>query len=862
MATYGSGHFGHWITDDAGLPAYEYTCDHLHDPAAEYATRRDPSHDHFHLLGNFHASAIAHNEGYVELFRPDTTGCWLNRYAPRRGAYAGGFGFLRIDRQIRSTLYRHLASPRYRRIWGVGYFRKSATWGDLAIDQVTFMPYGNDPVLLNLTTLGNRGLRPLSLSYVEYWDVLVTPVARSPGRAWRHTRYDPQRRLLLCSPVGAFRGPGAPLGGHDPDPPAVFLAAVDGLSVAAVESSRAVFFGEGGLDGPTALEVPFLAGHTFPRGMPGDGIVLTMQREVTVPPRGQKTLAHLYGYGSWDSARRDASGSATPAGLVERYAARSPHAWFEESRRSWREGLIRFEAPRDAWVAREAAWNSYYAQALAALDAYTGETYLGRGGSRTYLRGLPSSPRDSCRQALALLANNPAQVRGTIRHLTRLCRPDGSLLHPRLRRSFPPGLAAPEPSDLQLWLLWLIADYILFYRDRAFADQEVPLYPQSARQTTTIRQQVRRGLDHLRRVVGLGWHGLLRLHGGDEQDVGSLARGFPEQWRLRRQGESTLSSGLAGVVLPRVAQLCRWLGETAWAQEVEQWTSDNRQGLAEAWNGHWFDRVLIPNGYPLGRRQLYLDCQPWIVLAGAANDVQQFILFHEIHQRLAERSPSGSGHDRVQGSGLNGGLSFAVSGPLVWALAQADPSAAWAMLKRCTLASHAEALPRRWFGIWSGPDSLDSAASSECGGGAGPLRRWLPRRDGVAPQHDFPIADGHSASQLLFALARLAGLQADAQGFHVQPRLPFERFAFEAARLGLRWQEGCVEGYLVPQGNDAVLIRVDYPQPFVGRPRVLVNRRSVTAQLSADGRQVSFQTFLRGGLRTEWQIRAEPEDCD
>ena len=31
---YGSGHFGEWITDRFGLPAYRYTCDQLTDPKA------------------------------------------------------------------------------------------------------------------------------------------------------------------------------------------------------------------------------------------------------------------------------------------------------------------------------------------------------------------------------------------------------------------------------------------------------------------------------------------------------------------------------------------------------------------------------------------------------------------------------------------------------------------------------------------------------------------------------------------------------------------------------------------------------------------------------------------------------------
>jgi hypothetical protein len=64
----------------------------------------------------------------------------------------------------------------------------------------------------------------------------------------------------------------------------------------------------------------------------------------------------------------------------------------------------------------------------------------------------------------------------------------------------------------------------------------------------------------------------------------------------------------------------------------------------------------------------------------------------------------------------------------------------------------------------------------------------------------------------------------------------------------------------VPQGNDALSIRVCYREPFAGEPRVLVDGRPAPAQLTADRQQVSFRAFVRGGLRTEWQVTALPDD--
>lgn len=847
MRTFGSGRFGHWITDEAGLPAYEYTCNHLADPEAEYAMPRGKSRQHFHLLGNLHVSAIAHNEGLIEFFRPDTVGSWLNRYAPQWGAYAGGFGFLRMSGNTRSTLYRHLSSPMYRRMWGVGYFRKSAPWGDLTFDQVAFIPYGEDPVLIHLTTLGNRGLRPLTVSYVEYWDVLVSPVLPGRGersrmlrglRVRRTTRYCAERRLLLCCPAGSYPGPGASDGARDPDPPTIFLAAIDGLPVAGYETSRSVFFGEGGLEAPDALQAPFLACNTFREPTRADRIVLTLQREVTIPPRYQVALAHLYGCASWDAARRDASRSATPLGLVERYSSRPPQAWFQQSLESWRESIIRLHAPDDPWLAREVAWASYYGQALTSYSAATGEAFFDQGGSRTYALGLPCSPRDSCQHGLALLPNSPAQVRSTVRHLARL--PSVSGAQSPGHSLLPWNGARRESADQHLWLLWLIAEYALWYRDRAFVDQELPRLPRIPQGSRTVREQVHSSLDLVQHAMA--GHGLLRLMQELGDRILSRHRRRGDDLRLRADAASVATGALAGVVLPRVAELYRWLGEGARAEATEQFAARVRLALSQAWNGRWFGQPAAERGHANRLQPPFLECQPWVLLAGAASEAQRVIVLHDIGEQLplgARGDGTLDAWDRVP---------FADRAPLVCALAQTDPLAAWETLKSCTLATHAEAHPERWYGIWSGPHSLAEVARRRARAGTARLVTH------------FPIADAHSATHLLYAARQLVDLQADARGYRLRLRLPFETLGFEAARVGVRWEPHRVTGYIVPQGNDSAEVRVEYGRPFAGQPRVLVNGRRVAGRLSADAGEVSFSVFLRGGQRTDWEIVAEPEE--
>ncbi len=73
----GNGYFGEWITDEHGLPTYNYKCNHLTDPIAKTKTSYGFSTDHFHQLGNDRIMGTAHNGGYVQ-FLDGTRGFkWL-----------------------------------------------------------------------------------------------------------------------------------------------------------------------------------------------------------------------------------------------------------------------------------------------------------------------------------------------------------------------------------------------------------------------------------------------------------------------------------------------------------------------------------------------------------------------------------------------------------------------------------------------------------------------------------------------------------------------------------------------------------------------------------------------------------------
>src|SRR5262249_45077033 len=147
-STYGSGHFGAWFVDAFGLPAYRYDVDEGADPRArqpELAGATEAQHQ----VGNDNIVAAAFNHGYTQLWSQAREAQWANRYQPETRHYAGGYGYLYADGRVLSTLYADRPTGAdLERDFGVGYARKRVATDGLAVEQVVYAPFGDDPLLL------------------------------------------------------------------------------------------------------------------------------------------------------------------------------------------------------------------------------------------------------------------------------------------------------------------------------------------------------------------------------------------------------------------------------------------------------------------------------------------------------------------------------------------------------------------------------------------------------------------------------------------------------------------------------------------------------------------------------------------
>src|SRR6185369_8216879 len=165
-----------------------------------------------HQVGNDHIVAAAFNHGYTQLWSQDRLQQWANRWDPANRHYAGGFGWLLVDGQAHSTLF--LDRPvgaTVERDFGVGYVRKALHTDGIDVEQVTYAPFGDDPLLLDDVTITNTTAAPKTVSWFEYWDASPFDQSAGVGRGVGTPAWDPATTTLTAMQSGGNAADMAPL---------------------------------------------------------------------------------------------------------------------------------------------------------------------------------------------------------------------------------------------------------------------------------------------------------------------------------------------------------------------------------------------------------------------------------------------------------------------------------------------------------------------------------------------------------------------------------------------------------------------------------------------------------------------------
>lgn len=845
---YGSSHFGAWTEDEFGLPAFRYTCNQVSDPRA--ATPVQPGilgpTEHIHQVGNDRITALASNFGHVWVRQDEGCPKILNDFDPETSQFAGGIGYLTDGQETLSTCYDG-SNPSFQRIFGIGYFRKHVAGNSYSLDQVISAPFGDDPVLLSQVTVTNHRDTPATVRWVEYWGCqpyelsfraliesfrgigTATEIRRRFGRLFSHqvsqvngmqglldTKHfqgrSPdeeavwhQMKAALKAQPNAFLAPIDDLRpGTDFDSvdlPATFLVSLD-APASGFSAGAASFFGPGGPSNPTGLKQP-LNGNLQDTG-PHTGFLL--ERTLHLAPGKSQTLNFMYGY--------------LPEGfklgaLISRYG-NSPASALKRSSLEWKQRGMRFDVAAEPWVKRESTWNYYYLRSSQTYDDFFDEHILNQNGFYQYTMGFQGVARDPLQHSMPFLFSDPEIVRSILRYTLKEVRDDGSVPYAIVGHGVIAPMASDNGSDLPLWLLWTASEYVLATRDVNFLDEKIPArFSATAGRSDSVRSLLARCFHHQVDHVGVGQHGVARMLNDDWND-GLLATWAQSDLKeCVEQGESVLNSAMSAWVFDFYARMLRYAGDTSGLPaKLTASAEQHRQATRAQWNGKWFKRAWLgPKLGWLGDSTLWIEPQPWAILAGATSASQSRELVQTIND-LLRSGPLGAaqmsdGLDMKSGGATSigtlerGAIWPSLNQTLVWALAAIDPAMAWDEWKRNSLARHANAYPDIWYGVWSGNDSYNSPLNKIPGGAANE-----PFFHGT----DFPVLNLHSHACSMYSVTKLLNLEFTETGLNISPDLPLDSYKFDSPLLGIaKSGPGRYEGWYAPSRPGRWTVRITLP---------------------------------------------------
>jgi hypothetical protein len=931
-ATQGSGAFGRWTLDQARLPAYEYRMDQYRDarakyPDSEWRNRRD----HWHQIGNHRVTALASNDGTVQLYLCDYGGVFLNRFEARdieehgppltlrdhvyvflrrvaawvteafrwlrdlrhrvrtwwarfrarglereagsttgarsigpietvqtaraqtaivhdrsatRFAYAGGFNYIDDGEAVWATAFRYRPEgATTRRLFGMGYYETEMTHRKVHCKRRVYAPLSDgatlhdDPLLLIDVEIVNRSDAPVDLRVYEYWDVNVQQLKLQWKRAGPDAaRGDAERRTLndafkpsarwdeahraLCFHQDPQQPPPDNLRDQasviDHLPADIFLADLNGRPDA-MYVDKAAFFGSGDARAPAAAAARQDGALDI---APSDNPMpycLVLRHDVHLDAKQSAALRFAFG------AARLSEGESLD--VIDPYRAGDPFATMQTR---WKERLAYFTGG-DAALQREMAWHAYNLLSLTVYNAYFRTYLVPQGSAYLYAHGADGAPRDQALYVAPLTYLDPDLARDTLRLIMHLTDAQtGAIPYSFAGYGFVSDAMGfhSTPSDLDLFFLLALSEYLAATGDFDFLDEHVGFYPRtqtalpSAAQGSSVLDHVRVSVAHLKTTIGIGENNLVKIGDGDWSDSVVLeALPAASLTNTLERGESIPNSQMALYVLPLAAALIE-ARDAKLAQEMREWLPRLKQGVDAQWVDRgdygWYTRAILYDNLnrPMIRdaNRISLEAQPWALISRTISPEREATLVRTIRALLDDPSRIGAQlYERSM-------VWPAVSQLLTWGYTRRYPELAWRSLRRHTFASHARIFPDVWINIWSGPDGVFSeqfkptsgdyikSAADPIAGGA-----WSSL---FTPMTDFPVMNANQDAMALLALLRVCGVEPapNGDGLIIAPKAPPERFHLQLRLLHLKVEPGVIRGEYHPIVDGSRTLYIGVPE--------------------------------------------------
>jgi hypothetical protein len=839
-STYGSGVFGIWTVDAFGLPAYRYTMDEQADPRA-HQSDLDGSTDAWSQVGNERVKADAFNHGYTQVWSQDRLAQWTNLYDAAHGHYSGGFGYLNVNGATLSTLYDDRPNGAgTTRTFGVGYFSHSLTTNGVAVHDSVYAPFGNDPLLVHDVNISNTSEHTEHVSWFEYWDANPYVPSSVEYRGMRSPTWDASSQTIQVRQL--------PMAG-DTQPLSLFAAQIGGHTTAYATTQDA-FFGSGTRSRPEAVvndRLPDNVAPAVPNGTEGTTL-FAMQSTEELAPGHSVTLRYVYGYGH----------PAQIPGLVAKYR-HAAHP-FTTSEQSWASSLPKLSIGGLPWLGREFLWDAYLLRSAAVDEEDCGVHTITQGGYYQYEVGQNLGTRSWLHYLLPMSYMDPQLAREILIYAAQFQQQSTGQL-PYGSTALCQAFNLGQSDDLDFWLLLAGSQYALATRDVSFFSRQVHFYDSKA--TASLWNHLKLAFAHQQSL--LGPHGeYYALSLGDWSDELPANSGMTE---------STLVVAQCAYAFPQLEEVAKMRGDYAFAGQLQSAAADLLTVLRSQWTGGgWFSRGYAGQ-QQIGQGVIFLEPQPWAILAGAPTISQTETLIANIRRFLdgvgapsflggpdligtslgparddpgiTETTSLGGG----QGIGSNnavwpGGTWFDPDGWLTWAYASLGeelPDAselAMSEWMRTTLANHAAAFPDQWDGITSVDDTCSSFYSLDPSGCGGVFTGYEGQ---ISEQPTWMIMDAID----------IAGITPTATGYQISPQFPGSSYSLRLETIGVARQGRVLRGYVRPLSGGVLRMQVSVPR---GAKHVLAWVDSSPVHVSIVSGLAEFKCRTSADRATDWAV--------
>lgn len=852
----GNGYFGEWVTDKHGLPAYNYKCNQLIDPIAKTKTSYAFSTDHFHQLGNDRIMGTAHNGGYVQILDGTRGFKWLTYQDNHCGKLGGGIGIYNFenDKTCLSDLYtiENLNKfSEFERIFGIGYFKKKIIFNGVDIQHSICTPFSDDPVIVS-EFLFSANSDNKKIEVIDFWDVNIHPILKSLIVTWKNRKkfgkskllnftgrlltvllkitrsdtesvrrrfarkyrynisYNSEVNTLILTPIYKKKPPVAKAepSKHDFYPKSLFLAVLNQQDIKFFYNKRNLFKNNKILiNWDSEDEVKKLKWKELCLGA---GVSLSLNNT-----RKNKFIT-LFGYEELEKIKH----------LVSKYrqivANQSILDW---NAIQWQDSLINLNIKNKSQISRESIWHSYYTRSALFYDEYFKNHRLYQGLVYLVGHGIDGSIRDYMFYLNSLILINPSIAREFLCFNLSLISADGKLPYSlygygKISSVF----VHNKPSDLYLFLLWGIVQYVSLTRDFDLLDENLPFYDKPNANGTNVAEKIKQLIEYLfSEKVGFGEHGLIKCNDGDWSDGISLV--VKNRRKFIKNGESNFNSTFSLYIIPKVLKLLKESDKQFVKSSLDE-VKSLKQAILKSYNGKWYYRGWDGQGNPIGDQSLYLEHHTWLLIGKVLDNESAYNLIDQIYNIIDKPSligqyisyPPQKSYLNIlpKGWDVNGGIWHAMNALLTWGYSNYDDKKAFNSLIKNSLANRAENYPEIWYGIWSAPDSYIADYSENAGEAFYHF---------ATPMCDFPIMNMNAHASYLLSIIKISGIEADSSGLIIDPHVIHQEFTFKSPLISL---ESTLDKFIIRYNITTKLkfkIKIKKPKWWNHQSKIYINEK-------------------------------------